>query len=115
MYTGQVATISSKATWLFEGIELVDEDTGTTTDLTTAGTVDILVTITDPVYPQYILTTASIANGKVTIPGPGFQWQFEVADLAMLCSGTYKLGVKVTINGFVNDLVDGTITVVEGN
>jgi hypothetical protein len=59
--------------------------------------------------------TASVANSKVLIPGPGFSWQFEVGDLSNLCVGTYRLGAKVTINGFVNDLIDGTIAVVEGN
>jgi len=59
--------------------------------------------------------TASIDNGKVTVPGPGFQWRFEVSDLSSLCAGTYRLGVKVTINGFVTDLIDGTVAVLEGN
>lgn len=126
MYTGQVAVISNKATWLFDGVELVDDSDGTTTDLSNpALTVDIIVTIkgrSSGSYCDYggvnsdcVIATASIANGKVTIPGPGFQWQFEVADLSSLCAGTYRLGVKVTINGFVNDVIDGTIAVIEGN
>jgi hypothetical protein len=50
----------------------------------------------------------------VTVPGPGFQWQFEDTDLSSLCAGTYRLGAKVTIDGFIVDLIDGTIAVVEG-
>ena len=125
MYTGQVATISNRATWQSDVCELVDEDDGTTTDLTNAGTVDIVVTIrgltinrdygTITNSSNNVLATASIANGKVTIPGPGFQWQFEVADLSGICAGTYRLGAKVTINGFVNDVIDGSLVVVEGN
>ena len=124
MYTGQVAVISNKATWQSDVIELVDDVTGTATDLTDpALTVDIVVTIRGincrsddyGVVTSTALSTASIANGKVSIPGPGFQWQFEVLDLSNLCAGTYRLGVKVTIDGFVNDLIDGTIAVVEGN
>lgn len=113
MYTGQVATISNRATWLSDVLELVDEDDDTTTDLTTVSPLDIVVTISDHdcCYPR---ATASIDNGKVTVPGPGFQWQFEDTDLSSLCPGTYRLGVKVTINGFIVDLVDGTIAVVEG-
>lgn len=115
MYTGQVAVISNRATWLFSGADLVDEDTGTTTDLTDPTlTVDIVVTIKD-LEGCWTIATASIDNGKVTIPGPGFQWQLEVSDLSSLCGGTYRLGVKVTINDFVNDVIDGTIAVVEGN
>lgn len=117
MYTGQVAVISNKATWRSDVIELVDEDDGTTTDLSTVSPLDIVVTISE--FPiccsPTALATASIANSKVTVIGPGFQWQFEVGDLSSLCAGTYRLGVKVTIDDFVVDLIDGTITVVEGN
>lgn len=127
MFTGQVDVISNKATWASKTYELVDEADGTTTDLTNPLlTVDIVVTIRGQspspgcdynsfISANGILATASIANGKVTIPGPGFQWQFAVSDLSSLCAGTYRLGAKVTINGFVTDLIDGTIAVVEGN
>jgi hypothetical protein len=120
MYTGQVAQISNKATWLSDVAELVDEADGSITDLSDSELiVDIVVTIKRPssgsCCDQAALVTASIANGKVTIPGPGFQWLFEVSDLSNLCAGTYRFGIKVTINGFVNDVFDGTLAVVEGN
>lgn len=116
MFTGQFAIISSKATWQSDVCELVDDEDDTTTDLTNpALTVDIVVTVSALDERRCILATASIANGKVSIPGPGFFWQFEVADLASLCAGTYGIGAKVTINGFVNDMIDGMITVIEGN
>lgn len=125
MFTSQVAVISNRATWQSEVAELVDDD-GSTVDLSDPDlTVDIVVTIrsrSGSGWNNYefrnsdcVIVTASITNGKVTIPGPGFQWQFEVADLSGLCAGTYRLGAKVTINGFVNDLIDGTIVVLEGN
>jgi hypothetical protein len=118
MYTGQIAVISNKATWNSAGspgeCELYDDSDGTTTDLTNpALTLDIVVTIKD--LDGCLLATASLANGKVTVPGPGFIWQFEVSDLSCLCAGTYRLGAKVTIDGFVTDLIDGTIAVIEGN
>ncbi len=123
MFTGQVATISNQATWLSDVIELVDEDDDTTTDLTAVSVLDIEVTIRGltslrddyQFNTNLALATASIDNGKVTVPGPGFQWQFEVSDLSNLCAGTYRLGVKITMDGFVVDLIDGTITVVQGN
>lgn len=130
MFTGQVAVISNKATWRSDVIELVDDSTGTTTDLSDPeiGTVEIAVTIKDlpsgncctpRVRVAGSITTVSAVttdgDGKVTIPGPGFQWQFEVSDLSNLCAGTYGLGVKVTINDFATDVIDGTIAVVEGN
>jgi hypothetical protein len=114
MYTGQIDAISNKATWRSPTCELVDDVDGTTTDLSTLGAaLDIVVTIKD--MNGCTLATASIANGKVTILGPGFQWQFEVSDLSNLCAGTYRLGAKVTISGFVTDLIDGTVAVIEGN
>lgn len=115
MFTGQVAVISNKATYLSSVRDLVDDETGTTTDLSNpALTVDIVVTIKD-MDCQHTIVTASIANGKVTIPGPGYQYQLEISDLSNLCSGTYRLGEKVTIDDFVNDVIDGTIVIVEGN
>lgn len=124
MYTGQVDVISNKATWRSQVYELVDEDDDTTTDLTAVAVLDIVVTIrgitgsvqdygTTP--PSYVYATASIANTKVTVPGPGFQWQFEDTDLSGLCAGTYRVGAKVTVDGFIVDLIIGDITVLEGN
>lgn len=115
MYTGQVDVISNKATWRSQVYELVDEDDDTTTDLTTIAALDIVVTIggIEQDFGPYV--TASIANGKVTVPGPGFQWQFEDTDLSGLCPGTYCVGVKVTMDGFIVDLIIGDIAVLEGN
>jgi hypothetical protein len=118
MFTGQVDVISNKATWRSQEYELVDEDDDTTTDLTAVVNLDIVVTITGitgycTAPPAY--ATASIGNGKVTVPGPGFQWQFEDTDLSGLCPGTYRVGVKVTMDGFIVDLIIGDLTVIEGN
>ena len=119
MFTGQVAVISNRATWRSPVFEVVDEDDGTTTDLTDpALVVDIVVTIRrqdDCCETPTALATASIANGKVTIPGPGFQWQFEDTDLSSLCVGTYTLGAKVTIDDYVQDIIIGSLAVIQGN
>lgn len=124
MFTGQIDVISNRATWRSQVYDLVDEDDDTTTDLTAVVDLDIVVTVrgitgsvqdygTTP--PSYVYATASIANGKVTVPGPGFQWQFEDTDLSGLCAGTYRVGAKVTVDGFIVDLIIGDITVLEGN
>ncbi|HEY1215344.1 MAG TPA: hypothetical protein VGE93_17065 [Bryobacteraceae bacterium] len=114
MYTGQLATVSNKATWVTpEAFELYDDTDGTTTDLTALSDLAIVVTIKD--QDGCVRATASIDNGKVTVPGPGFQWRFEDTDLSVLCPGTYTLGVKITTDGVITDLVIGTIGVVEGN
>lgn len=111
MYTGQLAVISNRATWLSDVMEIVDDASGTVTDLTTVSPLDISVSIFDGCSP---MAMATITNGKVTIPGPGFQWRFEASDLQGLCAGTHRLGIKVTMAGFVVDLFDGTIAVLEG-
>lgn len=113
MYTGQVAVISNKATWLSPVVELVDDEDDTTTDLSAVADLDIVVTIKD--LQGCTRATASIDNGKVSVPGPGFQWQFEDTDLSGLCAGTYQLGVKVTMADFKTDAIVGTIAVIEGN
>jgi hypothetical protein len=115
MYTGQVAVISNKATWLSDTIELEDEEDGSTIDLSNpAYTVSISVYIKDcdHHHPRLIGT---LDNGKVVIDGPGFHWQFEDTDLKQFCAGTYKCGVKITVNGFITDLIIGDIAILEGN
>ena len=113
MFTGQFDVISNKATWLSKVVEAVD-DAGDQIDFTPAS--DITVTIKD--MDGCVLATATLTNSKVILTSPapaGLQWQFEVTDLSSLCAGTYRLGVKITISGFVTDLIDGTIAVAEGN
>lgn len=117
MFTGEVGVISNRATWLSQEYEVVDEVDGTTTDLTDVAVLDIVVTIrglSSDCWRSPIVT-ASIANGKVTVPGPGFQWQFEDTDLSGLCAGTYRVGAKVTMDGFISDMIIGDLTVLEGN
>lgn len=117
MFTGEVGVISNRATWRSQVYELVDEDDDTTTDLTAVVVLDIVVTIggIEQNCRCGPFVTASIANGKVTVPGPGFQWQFEDTDLSGLCAGTYRVGAKVTMDGFIVDLIIGDLTVIEGN
>jgi hypothetical protein len=114
MFTGQVDTISNKATWISDTIELYDDADNTTTDLSAISPLDIEITVKD-LNGCYALATATIENGKVLVPGPGFYWRFEDTDLSRICAGTYKLGVKITMNSTVIDEIIGTIAVIEGN
>lgn len=116
MYQGQIAVISNKATWWSDVVELYDEDddgVDTVIDLADPNlTVDAEIYINDE--QGCTLASATIANGKAEIVGPGFQWSFEVADLSRVCAGTYHCVIRLTIDGFVADLVLGTIAVIEG-
>lgn len=114
MFTGQVDVISNKATWISETIELYDDADNTTTDLSSITPLEIEVTIQD-IGNRCVISTATVENGKVIIPGPGFYWRFEENDLSRLCAGTYKLGVKITMNATVIDEIIGTVAVFEGN
>jgi hypothetical protein len=114
MFTGQLAVISNRATWLSDVYELEDEEDGSTVDLSSPSyTVAISVYVKD--QDGCIRATGTIDNGKVVIVGPGFQWQFEDTDLRQFCAGTYQCGVKVTINGFITDLIIGDVAILEGN
>lgn len=118
MYTGLIDTVSNKATWVSDTYELVDEDDDTTTDLSDPLlAADVEVTIRDAC--ENILATANVANGKLTIPGPGFEWRFEVSDLSGICPGTYTAGAKITYTANtvenIVDLIIGTVVIVQGN
>lgn len=114
MFTGQVDVISNKATWISDTVELYDDADMTTTDLSTISPLEIEVTIKD-MCCDCEKAIATIDNGKVLVPGPGFYWRFENTDLSYLCPGTYKLGVKITYNDTIIDEIIGTIAVLEGN
>jgi hypothetical protein len=116
MYTGQVAVISNKATWWSDVVELYDEDDDgkeTVIDLSDPNVVvDIQIYIND--QDGCSKASATLQNGKAEIVGPGFQWSFADSDLAGICAGTYHCIVRLTIDGFIADLVLGTIAVLEG-
>lgn len=114
MFTGQIDTISNKATWISDTIEIYDDADGTTTDLSAISPLEIEVTIKD-LDGCETLATATIVNGKVVVPGPGFYWRFEDTDLSSICAGTYRLGVKITYDSTIIDEIIGTIAVLEGN
>lgn len=111
MFTGQVDQISNQATWISETFEVYDDADGTTTDLTTATEIEVFVKDQNGCN----ILTGSVTDGTVLVPGPGFYWRFEDTDLSVLCNGTYRCGVKITINGATIDEILGTIAVIEGN
>jgi hypothetical protein len=120
MYQGPIDVISNKADWIGPFVQLIDDsDSSIINILNVSVGFDCSVYIKDlePFGCQRVL--GSIANGKVIASsgddGPGFQWSFEASDLSSLCAGTYEFGIKTTTNGEVNDILVGTIAVIEGN
>jgi hypothetical protein len=90
-----------------------------TIDVSTVDLSDPALNVSITVYikdrEHCIHKTGSLSDGKVVIVGPGFQWQFEDTDLHCLCAGTYSCGVKVIVNGFIDDLIVGDVAIIEGN
>jgi hypothetical protein len=118
MYQGQIDVISNKADWIGPFVQIVDDSDNSIINILNVDVAfDCSVYIKDLDGCQRVI--GSIANGKVIASagddGPGFQWSFEASDLSSLCAGTYEFGIKTTTNGDVNDLMVGTIAVIEGN
>jgi hypothetical protein len=119
MYQGQIDVISNRADWtapMF--VQLVDDSDDSIIDITNVDIdFDCAVYIKDA--DNCHIVTGTIDSGEVIVSdgddGPGFQWAFEASRLYCLCAGTYKFGIKTTANGDVQDLVIGTVAVVEGN
>lgn len=121
MYTGQVAVITNREDWVSDFYQITDEDDGSVVNILNPDIgFDCSVYIQDEDGCQRV-TTATVGNGGVVVSAsdivgePGFQWSFSDSALHCLCAGTYRCGVKVTINGLVSDLIVGTIAVIEGN
>ena len=119
MFTGQIDTISNRANWTGPFCQIVDKSEGSIINiLNTDIGFDCSVYIKE-YHHHWHRIIGSIENGKVIVSsgddGPGFQWSFTEDDVRCLWPGTYRFGVKTTTNGEVNDLVDGTLVVIEGN
>jgi WD40 repeat protein len=118
MFTGQIAQISNRADWISPFCQLIDESDNSVINILNADIgFDCSVYIRDDDGCYRVI--GSISNGKVIISsgddGPGFQWSFSRDDLHCLRAGTYRFGVKTTANGKQDDLIDGTVAVIEGN
>jgi hypothetical protein len=119
MYRGQIAEISNRADWNGPFVQLTDDDDGSIINiLNTDIAFDCVVSIGEESchYPRI---SASIADGGVVATtgdtGPGFQWKFTADSLKCLRAGTYQFGVKIQASGEVEDLILGTVVVIEGS
>jgi hypothetical protein len=125
MYNGNISTASNRADWQ-ETIALADQDTGDPIDLSLAR---ITMTVrplrrspgyfTDyfygPMLPVDASLTGSTDTGEITVVDAGtFQWLFPFTRMASLCQGEYQIGVRISQDVRVTQLVIGTVTVFEG-
>lgn len=110
MYTGSLAAVSNREDWIAVS-PLIDDD-GAETDLTAA---DFEMFVCREGCPHSPVLTASIGNGKITLPSSTtFQWAFTPDDMGTLCAGTYDVFLRVTIAGTVTQIMSASVPIVEG-
>lgn len=110
MYQGQLSPVSNREDWIVQS-PLIDED-GDEIALTDA---DIEVFVCRQGCPQTAVLTATIDNGKVTLPtSTSFQWQFTPTDMGSLCAGTYEVYLRVTIDDVTSQILACAVPIVEG-
>lgn len=111
MYQGSLPPISNRADW-FGALELVSDDTEEViTDLIG---LDVEIVLRDRLCKTPRLT-ATTANGKVTTPGSGvIQWHFTDSEMSAICAGSYEIGMTITRDGVVVQLLVAVQTILDG-
>jgi hypothetical protein len=119
MYAGPLDPVSNRQDWKFIR-QIIDDDTGDPVDLTGATITFELREKSDdqqynaPAWPGVTLS-ATTANGKITLVDTGtFQVWFPLADMQTLSPGYYDVGCTVLMNGVTEQLLAGTLPVVDG-
>ncbi|QOZ68892.1 hypothetical protein [Bradyrhizobium arachidis] len=109
MYTGYLAPASNRANWS-EAITLVDNDSGDSIDI---GGCRITLTVWNENRSPVL--RASTDDGTITLPDVGtFQWDFDTTQMSGLCPGAYAVGVRISQNDRVVQLLIGNVNVMEG-
>lgn len=99
---------SNKADWIIQ-ISATDADTGDDIDFTGAS---VLFVVKDENNCQKL--SASIGNGITQPSGTVLQIQFTPAQMETLCPGSYKVGCVYSLNGEINQLLTGTVSIYDG-
>ncbi len=110
MYTGSLAPVARGEDWIAVS-PLIDDD-GAEVTLTD---VDFVLSVCRQGCPETALLTASIDNGKITLPSDTtFQWWFNQDDTASLCAGTYDVFMYTIIDDVRTQILSCTVPIVEG-
>ena len=99
---------SNKADWTFD-ITATDADTGLAIDFTGAA---VLFVVKDENNCQKL--SASIGSGITQPVGTTLEVKFTAAQMETLCPGSYKVGCVYQLNGEINQLLSGTVSVYDG-
>lgn len=111
MYTGSLAAVARGEDWIATS-PLIDAD-GEEVTLTD---VDIVMSICKQGNSDTAVLTASIDNGKITLPtSTTFQWWLTTSDTAQLDAGTYyDVFLYVVIDDVRSQILSCTVPIVEG-
>lgn len=116
MFTGRLAPVSNRQTWI-EQISIVDDDTGEGIDLTGH---TLTVQVRQP-GTSTVLLTATIANGAIALIedeseiNSVFQFTFTESQMDDLCAGIYEVGITdLADTGETTQLMIATVQVLDG-
>ena len=99
---------SNKADWAFD-ISATDADTGTDINFTGA-----LVTLVVKDENDCQRLTASIGSGITQPTALVLEVKFTASQMQTLIPGAYKIGAVYSLNGDINQLFSGTVSVYDG-
>jgi hypothetical protein len=99
---------SNKADWAFD-ISATDADTGVAIDFTGA-----LVTLVLKDENDCQKLTASIGSGITLIQPTVLEVIFTASQMNGLQAGAYKVGSVYSLNGQINQLFSGTVSIYDG-
>lgn len=111
MYEANLEPISNREDWVGT-IELIDDDTGqVVTDLSGFS---MTLEVRDR-RTRCVVLSATTDNGKVTDNGGGvIGWNFPATDMAVICPGSYHLGITISRDGLTSQLLIGVVPVLDG-
>jgi hypothetical protein len=115
MKTPTLPAISNQATWS-DTVELIDKDTGDPMDL--GDVTEITLKLRDKDSGSTVLS-GSLTGGEIATVGDDadgtFQFTFSASTMSAICSSkTYEIGILVTTVTETDQVVLGTIPVLEG-
>lgn len=115
-YRGSFGEQSNKAHWVSQVFTMTHETTGEDADLSDAALdveIELVIRKEAKSSPEFS-ALLSDGDGKIVLSGGGFMWSLEPDDLSDICSGTYFVGVKVTIDEIEYDVIAATVAIFEG-
>ena len=111
MYGGSFDSQSNRADW--EGsIYLYDGDVGADEYIDLTG---CTVTLSLRNERDGLELSATTDDATITFPDNGYiSWVFTASQMASLCPGTYKVGIRISRDDKTMQLLIGTLPIVEG-